>query len=93
MLTKSKLYKNNYIQKLFRDKLGNVRQINFDNLGLLNEVMNLNINRKTNNSSKIINDIVKKTLGERKHLMCDECQIIGHEFRQTGRFFRKCRGY
>lgn len=79
MPTKCKLYKNNYILKLFRDKLGNARRINFENLGLLNEAMNLNINRITNNPSKIINDIVKKTLGERRHLICDRCKIIGHD--------------
>ena len=79
MPTKSKFYKDNYIQKLFKDKLGSTRRINFENLGLLNEAMNLNINRKTYGTCKIVNDIVKKTLGERKKLMCDRCKIIGHD--------------
>ena len=79
MLTKSRLYKKNYIQKLFEDKLGNARRINFENLGLLIEAMNLNICRKTNGTTKIVNDIVNKTLGERKKLTCDKCKIIGHD--------------
>lgn len=79
MPTKTKMYKNNYIQKLFKDKLGNARRINLKNLALLDDAMNLNICRKTPYTSKIVNDIVKKTLGERRHLRCDRCKIIGHD--------------